>query len=135
MLYLRRTIALLLLAVWLPATLHCEVEAAEIALHLAGCTETDATDHHHDVAPENCIADNCATVEGSFTANSSSPAAARAPVVSAAPFIALVSVPAFALSPPPVTGVIEALAAPPQISRSWIFVLRAAPWPGAPSLS
>ena len=131
----RRTIALLLLAIWLPATLHCEVEAAELTLHLAGCDESAPSDHSHAALPEDCAVDSCHTVEGGFTSSSSASTAVRAPLLSTPLFVALGLIPSFEISPPPVTGVIEALAAPPEIHRTWMFVTRAAPLPGAPALA
>ncbi|HEX2852001.1 MAG TPA: hypothetical protein VHO24_02095 [Opitutaceae bacterium] len=131
--FFRPVIALLLLAVWLPATLHCEVEAAGVTLGSSCCTETDS--HGASAAGETCETDGCGIVEGGFTSSTSLSVSAPLPVFNASPIWALASIPVLAPAAPPVTGVIEALAAPPGTASCWLFVTRAAPLPGAPALA
>lgn len=119
---LRPFFAVLLLALWLPATLHCALEAA-------GCLR--AADCCDEQADGGCTRDSCDTLEAGF-------------VKSASLQVALPSFSADAASQldsltrrpplPPVKGVTGTVAAPPEVARTWRFAVRAAPLPGAPSL-
>lgn len=115
----------LLLAIWLPATLHCAIEAAGFA-----------TPHHTDCCAKDndCKADLCANVESSLIKES-------APVLDLAAHVAdggVLYLTAFFL------GASERLAepnlalfsqAPPlEFSAGWQFLTRAAPPARAPSL-
>jgi hypothetical protein len=127
---LRPFLAVLLLAAWLPATLHCALEAA-------GCTRAeDCCDGHADGG---CTRDSCDTLEAGFL----KPAALHValPQFSADAAASLLDslcpplrAPAARLLPP-VTGVTAAVAAPPEVARTWRFAVRAAPAPRAPSLA
>jgi hypothetical protein len=127
----RRIAAILLMALWLPALLHCRLEAAGLAFGAECCDDA----HGSPAADsEPCADDSCDVAEGDFTKPTSSSLAAPAPILcTCLIFPAIISSP-IALSPPPVTGVAESAAAPPEIARSWVFVSRAALPPRAPSL-
>ncbi|MEO7798141.1 MAG: hypothetical protein ABIY47_10500 [Opitutaceae bacterium] len=128
---LRHFVALLLLALWLPATLHCGVEALGWDFG-SGCCADGESPAAATKTNAGCESDGCGTIESGFRAPSSF-AAAPAPWLSFA--ICFWTVPPSAgLAPlsPPATGVVEALAAPPEISRCRVFVMRAALLPGAP---
>ena len=125
---LRPLLAALLLALWLPATLHCALEAA-------GCIRTeDCCDGHTDRA---CTRDACDTLEAGFV----TPAALHATlpqffaVVAACRLFDSPSAPPATLLLPPGTGVTGTVAAPPEVARMWHFLVRAAPAPRAPSLA
>ncbi|WP_414662790.1 hypothetical protein [Horticoccus sp. 23ND18S-11] len=127
----RRIAAILLLALWLPALLHCRLEAAGV-LFGAGCCDDD----HASAAasPESCEGDSCGVAEGEFTSPSSTVIAASAPVLHACLLDVALAWPAPDVSPPPLEGIVEADSAPPEVVRTWVFVSRAAPSPRAPSL-
>ena len=129
---LRRIGVLLLLGLWLPALLHCRLEAAGI-LFGESCCETT---HSSEEAPtESCADDACDVAEGEFTSLSAALHSASAPVLFLCLLQAAIISPALALAPPLGTGVREADAAPPEIARSWAFDSRAALSPRAPSLA
>lgn len=131
---LRHFVAVLLLSLWLPATLHCGAEALGLNLgsDCCGDEELASTATTNDSA---CESDGCGTIESGFRAPSGI-AGAPAPTLNFA--ICFWSAPPLTgLAPlsPPATGIVEALAAPPEINRCRVFVMRAALLPGAPSLS
>ncbi len=125
---LRRLIALAVLAVWLPATLHCALEAAgfEGVFSCADGHETGA----HDESPR----DACDVVEGAAFKPAANTAALTPPVPCACLPCFVAPLSAIDLTPP-ATGVSEFVAAPPEVARTWHFVARAAPSPRAPALS
>ncbi len=62
-----KLVALLLLALWLPATMHCDLEAAGLDA-LAHGGHGDHADHGSSPCQNDCATDSCHTVEGySFT--------------------------------------------------------------------
>ena len=132
MLRLRRIAAILLVSLWLPALLHCRLEAAGVLFGAACC---EATHGIEESPADACADDACGVAEGEFTSPANVGQSASAPVLyDCLGGIVGVSL-RLPLAAPPDTGVIEAEAAPPEISRSWIFVSRAAPSPRAPSLA
>lgn len=120
----RSFITLLLLALWLPATLHCDLEAAA-AQFLA----QDA--HATDLCQDDCRDDACETVEGvSFTKNTDGLRALPPPECLL--LARLVCAPV-----PDETGVESTIVDPPEVQlldRTWSFVRRAAPLSRAPSV-
>lgn len=120
--------SLLLVTLWLPATLHCQLEAA-------GLGES----HHDDCCPEqsaptgtDCLGDACANIETSLIKESAPDLNLAAPVghhlfCGIAPAILRAALVAPALSP---TG----HAPPLELKVTWQFVERAAPPARAPSL-
>lgn len=124
----RRVFVLLLLTLWVPALLHCRIEAAGFAAE--GCCAGEKQ------APRDlsCDDDSCEIAEGAFTA--SQVVDAPAPCL----FLPLESLlaPQAALVicvEPPALGVIESAAAPPEIAPTWAFRVRAALPARAPSLA
>ena len=128
---LRRVAALLLLTLWVPALLHCRLEAAGLRF-AADCCETSAAKPHAPTPVEGCADDSCDVAEGEFTAPSSLALHAPAPIL----FLSLLDGAPLSLSPvvvsPPETCLSPEAAAPPEVRRSWHFVTRAAPPPRAP---
>lgn len=124
--FLRRLVALAVLALWLPTTLHCALEAAGVAFGDSCCAE--------DASAEGCEVDGCQTVEGEFRLSTPVQLTAPAPMAAASFLLCPRLVPAIPPAPPPVTGVITAAEAPREFIRAWCFALRAAPAPRAPSV-
>lgn len=124
----RRVFVLLLLAAWLPAVLHCDLEAAGLAFATECCEQTDSAGVDH------CNPGRCDVAENDFIAASDSAIVPPAAPLCDCLFCAL-CVPEFAPddSPSP-TALDESAAAPPDVSRRWMFVFRAALSPRAPSL-
>ena len=126
---LRRILALVLVALWLPATLHCDLEAAGLST-LFHCV----TDHHvsADSTHSESARDACDVVEtGAFM-----PAADTAtlpPPTLHALLLDFLFVPTVLALKPPARGLCEQISAPPEVARTWHFVIRAAPPPRAPS--
>lgn len=118
---LRRVVAVLLLSLWLPATLHCDLEAAGLDLALLCHEHAEAVDL---AAP--CADETCHAVESTdYTAF------ALTKLIDA-PVLTLI-----ALLPPPrelpvTAAVLARIAAPPELPRRWQFAHRAALPPRAP---
>lgn len=129
--FLRRFFAVALLALWLPATLHCALEAAGLD-ELFQC----AADHHSSgdrEAPADATRDACDIIEGSAFKLAAHSALLPPPVL-CAPFLPFAVPPvALDLTPPP-SGLSERILAPPEVSRTWHFTARAALPARAPSL-
>ncbi|MES2692635.1 MAG: hypothetical protein V4773_04120 [Verrucomicrobiota bacterium] len=123
----RRFIALLLLTLWGPAMMHCRIEASGLVSGSGCCSEEKA-------APRDltCEDDSCETAEGAFTASSTAAAPAPHLLVS---FESLAAMPPALVvaAAPPLRGVIESAAAPPEIAPTWVFRSRAALPARAPS--
>ena len=122
-------IACLLAVLWLPATVHCELDAAGLLLHEHGSESTDT-----DCATA-CEIDNCAVVEDGEFKNATHVAKAAAPVLALC-VTQIVVVPAaseatelFASVSPDTSD------SPPELARTWQFISRTALLPGAPSYS
>jgi hypothetical protein len=117
---LRSLLACLLLALWLPATLHCALQEAGVLRETKTCT-----DH--------CVLDNCGQLETGLPAKFTS-VALQAPAF--VPVLFAWRPGAFA---PDLAFVAELprlrITCPPELARTWQFTVRAAPLPGAPSLA
>lgn len=124
----RRIIAFALLALWLPATMHCALEAAGIN-SAAPCTEGCRSTDHHDVPR-----DACDVVEsGAFK-----PAADTATILPPALLacrLCFVFLTAPTASLPPPVGVSDRIVSPPEVARTWHFTARAALPARAPSFA
>lgn len=118
-------VAMLLLALWLPATQHCALEAAGLLDH-----ECEAA----SAQPEHCDADACKTIEsGNFVKQLGVPRITAAPDALFIATILISSVP----EPGTEAAAILPHASPPglvALHRTWSFVRRAALSPRAPSL-
>jgi hypothetical protein len=121
--FLRRLIALAVLALWLPATLHCSLEAAGLD-NLFRC----ADDEHEGTT------DTCDLVENGTIKPALNTAVLASPVFSPS-LLSLLLPPSLLPLLPPAAGVTETVAAPREIRRTWHFVARAAPPARAPSLA
>jgi hypothetical protein len=116
---LRSFFSAVLLALWLPAMAHCEMEAAG----LLGKTDACAGE---------CAKDSCDLLE-----NASFKSTTVAPHASAPVLVAELFQPA-AITPPAL--IMPRLSpdrseSPPELARTWQFAVRAAPQPGAPSIA
>lgn len=124
-----KLVSLLLLALWLPVTLHCQLEAADL------WPEHD----DHAATPcctpqQGCMTDACGVLEGDALRTADNFTRAPLPV----PFVCLCLIcfrpaePVILAAPGPEQVVsLQALAWVP----TWHFARRAAPWSGAPSLT
>lgn len=116
---LRQIIATVLLALWLPATHHCDLEAAGIAVMTHG-------DHASSTCKDTCADDACHAIEGvSLIKDANSLRALPAPVA------ALCGCLLHLLAPPELEENFAAFMAdePPQVRvlhRTWQFVRRTA---------
>lgn len=125
----RRLFVLLLLAAWLPAVMHCDLEAAGVAFATECCERASAADGGH------CAPGRCEVAESEFTAPSDSDLSAPAPTLCACLLccLAVPDLPAHDAAAPVALG--ESTAAPPELNVRWAFVSRAAQPPRAPSLA
>ena len=123
-------LTVVLLALWLPATLHCDLEAAEITEALFGCHDhgSPVGDHHDDASDHEVThsVDGLSYSPGSAPVKSLPSAVVQGCLRSSA----TPDTPTRPLRP----VVVEAGTAPPEIARTWHFLTRAAPTPRAPSL-
>ena len=128
--FLRRFIAVALLALWLPATLHCDLEAAGLD-ELFHCTVDHHTsaDHH---APADATRDACDIVEGAAVKLTAGTAVLLPPSRFACLLSFAVPLPPLD-STPPDTGLSERVEPPPEVARTWHFIARAALPARAPS--
>jgi hypothetical protein len=118
-----RLVALLLLALWLPATLHCNLEAAGLIFPSSVCTD-GSNDH--------CSGDNCTQLEGSLFKHKSHELQVMSPdLLACACFLCLHLQPPTALD----ELIVQTRCQSQNWVTSWHFVRRAAPSPRAPSLS
>lgn len=128
----RRISALLLLALWLPAMLHCRLEAAGLLFAADCCAAAPGEEQTHAGTATDCAGDSCEIAEGDFTAP---PALVlKVPSTDAGPvcfFIAVTPVPAD-VSSAPTHGVVEATAAPRELTVPWVLVTRGPLSPRAP---
>jgi hypothetical protein len=125
---LPKLLSFLLVALWLPATLHCEFEAVGLDA-LFRCD----VDHHAPAAKNPHAADACDVLENGWMKRASAPIALAAPTL----FTPLLSFVCPLFERPLLEADaqhIDALAAPPEFTRAWQFVARAAPPARAPSV-
>ena len=116
-----------LLAVWLPATLHCRLEAA--GFFEAHCAETQAV-----AGAEECKDDACPTVEQALYKDSSATLSVAAPAECHVPDCCTLLLAPESLRGEPALS--PARHAPPsELTVRWQFIARAAPPARAPSLN
>ena len=127
---LRNAVALLLLALWLPATLHCAIEAATACApeSRAGCEHTP---HHPD---EDCTSDVCATLESGSYRIATAGLQLLPPALTPDPAFlrALILLAAHTETAPPVAARAQP---PPELPRRWHLVHRTVAPARAPSLA
>lgn len=124
----RRIAALAFLAVWLPALLHCRLEAAGI-LFESDCCNSGAR-ASEPAADHGCADDLCEVAEGVFTRPESGSAEAPGPSIES---LWLDLAPGVAISGWERMGDVAAAAtAPPDLSRPWALRVRGTTTPQAP---
>lgn len=115
---LRRLVAILLVAIWLPAVLHCRVENL---LGVECCAKAESA----QTEKKGCEGEVCDALEAGFIKSSSDQLTVTAPQFCAC-LICCVEVAAPEISAPLITGIIEQATAPPEILQSRHFLVRAA---------
>ena len=120
---LSKLIALLLLTLWLPATLHCALESADLVFASSVCTD-GSNDH--------CAGDNCAQVEDGLFKQQTDDLQVVAPDLAACVCFLCLQLPSPAA---PDVLVPRSAERPQDWVTTWHFVRRAAPAPRAPSLA
>jgi len=119
---------LALVALWLPVSVHCQLEQLPGLEFLSCCDHEDTTAPHQD---DDCEGDACAVVESGLYKIEERQATLPAPDLEAFDVAALLSAPDLTSAGAgyPVCGT-----APPELLKSWQFSLRTALAPRAPSL-
>jgi hypothetical protein len=119
--------SLLLLALWLPATLHCDLEAAGLH-HLWGCHDEAASETGHNHSSDH---EFHPVEDGAF--NPATPFLRAAPPLTLSLGTVMADVFGTAARPP---AAIEypRIRPPPGLSAAWQFIERAAPTARAPSV-
>jgi len=127
---LHKFVALLLLALWLPATQHCDLEAAGLIGNPADCHESiDCTNLHEK---SHCDTDNCQPVENTAYKASLKVIQIAAPVALSC-LCCLNEISAKTILIPLVSP--ERSTTPLELVPTWQFSVRAAPPARAPSLN
>ncbi|HTO03141.1 MAG TPA: hypothetical protein VL069_05530 [Opitutus sp.] len=111
--------AWLLVALWLPATLHCDFELVGFETFFS--CESD----HHSNSAKPPAEDSCDVVENGWIKLSATQIALSAPLLSACALCFSTPLPVDPLKLP-ATGLSKDLLAPPEIARTWQFMVRAA---------
>lgn len=126
MLRLRPLLVLLMVAIWLPATLHCAIDQAELLESEPACCDEE----QKEMSDNETCSEHCAVVELGLTKGSAENAAIAAPVI-----VALVDwLAPMNVAPPAIPeGVSRVANSPPELARTWQFLTRAALPPRAPS--
>jgi len=124
--WVSKAMAVLVLALWMPATLHCELETMTGLGFLACCSHTHSAPHQD----ADCDEDACATVESGLYQIDESPPLTFRPLAT----LPAVTLGWLAQEPlPPKPAVAATVFAPPELDVSWQFSSRAALPPRAPS--
>jgi hypothetical protein len=118
--------AWLLLALWVPATAHCQLESA---FDLFVCCDHEDAVPHQDA---DCQTDACASVESGAYRTETPPPLGLPPAFLLA--FAVAEIAAEPLLPPP-SGFMATALSPPELPRGWQFSLRTALPVRAPSLA
>ena len=127
---LTKLAALLLVALWLPATLHCALESADVAF-----LTHDDHEHHHNVPADGHDDGGEAGHAIEYTAYTASAPSLRAPLPSDA-LSAVIAALAWSSAvniEPPLSPARHA--PPPELRVAWQFLFRAAPPVRAPALN
>lgn len=127
---LTKLAALLVVALWLPATLHCALESADVAF-----LTHENHEHHHDAPTDEHNDDGDAAHAIEYTAYTASAPSLRAPLPSDAlsAVIAALAWSCAANIEPPLSPARHA--PPPELRVAWQFLFRAAPPARAPALN
>jgi hypothetical protein len=123
--WLVRIVAVILVALWVPVTAHCELENISGLKLLDCCAHGSAAPHQDD----DCAADGCAEVESGLYKMEEPAVLVDFPLL-----LALYCVPWIGDDrlPSALTGAVET-DAPPELRQTWQFSCRAAPLVRAPS--
>lgn len=116
---LRRFIAILLMAVWLPAVMHCRLEAAT-GTDCCKPAAAESSDHH------DCGDDICGVIEGDFTRATTAECSPPPPALHEIPAAAQLVPPLVLACSPPPRGLPEFGNAPPDLVPSRHFAERTA---------
>jgi hypothetical protein len=122
---LRSYIAVLLLALWMPVTMCCEMEMAGVLSECGACQDEKAAD---GVASD-CDVDGSAMIESGSVRLQHHVLLVKAPDL--ADFLLLAALSPDLAAPPALS--LDRTTAPPEWIRSWQFVMRAALPSRAPS--
>ena len=125
-----KSVAVLLLVLWVPVTMHCVIESLPGIEFLSCCLHDDAKPEPSPAHQDNdCETDACATVESGLYKQEDSSQPLSVPLLALAVWM-------WTADPPtdstPV--LIPASSAPPELARFWQFSYRTALPPRAPSL-
>lgn len=123
---IRSYIAFALLALWLPATLHCEIEMTGVFTDSGICHDGNSSG---DVASENCAVDACTMLESGAFHSPTNAFLFKVPHLTAC---LLLMVPLLEFVSPPAIR-LDRTSAPAELIHTWQFVRRAALPPRAPS--
>jgi len=126
---LTKSAAVLLLALWVPATLHCRLEQA-LSLELISCCQhedAEKTPAHHET---DCADDGCAAVESGFYKQEETEATPGRPL----PALVVSLAPHLDCAPKCVRVLVAAVSRfPSELAKCWQFSFRAALPVRAPS--
>jgi hypothetical protein len=122
---IRRIAVFVFVALWLPAMLHCRLEAAGLLFESDCCGAAERP--NVPAADHGCADDSCELVEGLFAKPSA--VVLKVPALGAVSISPVAVVPPAALAPPPRGAVALTTAAPPELNRP--VVLRV-PGPRSP---
>lgn len=122
---LLQIIAMLLLALWMPVTMHCDLEALPGFGFLVCGSHPDAAPHQN----ADCEEDICASVESGACRMEDNQPVAFPPLA----LLPVATCDEFHVAPLPVASSLGAASAPPELSAGWQFSARAAPPVRAPS--
>jgi hypothetical protein len=124
--FVRKACCWLFLALWLPVTMHCMLEAWPGLGFLICCQHQDSAPHQDS----DCSQDSCATVESGAYKVEDHPALGALPLT----LLAVVALDKLVEQPlPEAPGSVPAFV-PPELARTWQFSCRTARLPRAPSV-
>jgi hypothetical protein len=126
----RMILALTLALLWLPATVHCGLEAAGLLEHVETCCHEEHS-RATDSTPAHCGTGNCGVVESGDYQPAHTLLKVSAPVAAFCFSSLLELAPVLVIAP--AIEAPEEVESPPEIRRTWHFVERAALSPRAPS--
>ena len=129
---LQRITAFVLFALWLPATLHSDLEAAEINYVFGGHDHASLARQHSDCAHDRGDDEVPHSTDGVSYRHDSQDL--KVPLPAFAFLYPVEVILLFALSDLPAKFIAKIGDAPPEVARTWHFLRRAAPPPRAPSL-
>ncbi len=124
-----RIVALVLLAIWLPVTMHCRLESAGLIKSHDKCSCPLGTATESD-----CRDDLCSTVENDLFNDAPAALTLSAPQVCDCTLLLTAFAVSYSKDPEPILCHARHYP-PPELAVGWQFLSRAALLPGAPSLN